>query len=122
MPLAPPVRLGTLGHHALPATAVTAKPTGLDFTTAAAIPLAGTAALAAVDAIGVKPGQVVLVADASAYAVPLLAARGAAIVATGAADDAARLTRLGAAAVVDYTPGGPGRPSPAPDTQTAWTR
>jgi len=59
----PPVRLGTLGHHALPATAVTAKPAGRDFTTAAAIPLAGTAALAAVDAIGVKPGQVILVAE-----------------------------------------------------------
>jgi len=101
----PPVRLGTLGHHALPATAVTAKPAGRDFTTAAAIPLAGTAALAAVDAIGVKPGQVILVAGASAYAVPLLAARGAAIVTTGAADDAARLTRLGAAAVADYTRG-----------------
>jgi hypothetical protein len=98
----PPVRPGTLGHHALPATAVTATPAGLDSTTAAAIPPTGTAALAAVDAIGVKPGQVVLVADASAYAVQLLAARGAAIVATGAADDAARLTRLGAAAVVDY--------------------
>jgi len=53
--------------------------------------------------------------------VPLLAARGAAIVATGAADDEARLTRLGAAAVVDYNPGGTW-PSPAPDTQTAWTR
>jgi len=33
----PPVRLGTLGHHALPATAVTAKPAGRDFTTAAAL-------------------------------------------------------------------------------------
>ena len=32
----PPVRLGTLGHHALTATAVTAKPAGLDFTTDAA--------------------------------------------------------------------------------------
>ncbi len=66
------------------------------------------AALAAVDAIGAKPGQVVLVADASegadTYAVQL-PARGTAVVATGAADDAARLTGLGAAAVVDYTAG-----------------
>jgi NADPH:quinone reductase-like Zn-dependent oxidoreductase len=80
MLLAQPVRPGTLGEYALlPTAAVTAKPAGLDFTTAAAIPLAGMAALAAVDAIGAKPGQVVLVAGASegadSYAVQLLAAR-----------------------------------------------
>jgi NADPH:quinone reductase-like Zn-dependent oxidoreductase len=67
------------------------------------------AALAAVDAIGAKPGQVVLLAGASegadSHAVQLLAVRGAAVVATGAADDAARLTGLGAAALVDYTAG-----------------
>ncbi len=134
MLLARPVRPGTLGEYALPPTAaVTAKPAGLDFSTAAAIPLAGMAALAAVDTIGVKPGQVVLVAGASggadSYAVQLLAARGAAVVATGAADDAARLTGLGAAAVVDYTAGtwtaSRARscwPSPVTDGRVTWLR
>jgi NADPH:quinone reductase-like Zn-dependent oxidoreductase len=124
---------GTLGEYALlPTAAVTAKPAGLDFTTAAVSPLAGMAALA-VDAIGAKPGQVVLVAGASggadSYAVQLLAARGAAVVATGAADDAARLTGLGAAAVVDYTagtwPASRARacwPSPVTDGRVTWLR
>ncbi|BFU44071.1 NADP-dependent oxidoreductase [Krasilnikovia sp. MM14-A1004] len=108
--LAPPVRAGTIAEYAvLPAAAVTAKPLGLDFVTAAAIPLAGTAALTAVDAIDPKPGQVVLVDGAGggvgSYAVQLLAARGVTVVATGTAPDAGRLTRLGAATVVDYTSG-----------------
>jgi NADPH:quinone reductase-like Zn-dependent oxidoreductase len=106
--LAPPVRLGTLGEYALlPAAAVAAKPTGLSSETAAAIPLAGAAALAAVDAVDPKPGQVVLVVGASggvgSYAVQLLAARGATVVATGTQDDTERLKDLGATTVVDYT-------------------
>src|ERR1700710_2559129 len=39
---APPIHAGTLADYALlPAAAVSAKPTGIDFVTAAAIPLAG---------------------------------------------------------------------------------
>jgi hypothetical protein len=53
---------------------------------------------------------------ADSYAVQLLAARGAAVVATGAADDAARLTGLGAAAVADYTAG----TWPASRARTCW--
>jgi NADPH:quinone reductase-like Zn-dependent oxidoreductase len=110
VPLAPPVRLGTLGEYALlPAAAVAAKPAGLSFETAAAIPLAGAAALAAVDAVDPKPGQVVLVVGASggvgSYAVQLLAARGATVVATGTKQDTERLTDLGATTVVDYATG-----------------
>ncbi|WP_412750074.1 NADP-dependent oxidoreductase [Krasilnikovia sp. M28-CT-15] len=108
--LAPPVQAGTIAEYAvLPAAAVTAKPPELDDVTAAAIPLAGTAALTAVDAIDPKPGQVVLVNGAGggvgSYAVQLLAARGVTVVATGTAPDADRLIRLGAATVVDYTAG-----------------
>src|SRR4051794_26633706 len=64
--LAPPVSAGTLAEYALlPAAAVAAKPAALDFETAAAIPLAGAAAVAAIDAVDPQPGQTVLVNGAS---------------------------------------------------------
>jgi NADPH:quinone reductase-like Zn-dependent oxidoreductase len=108
MLLAPPVKAGTLAEYALlPAAAVAAKPAALDFVTAAAIPLAGTAASDAVDAADPQPGQAVLVVGATggvgSYAVQLLAARGATVVATGTAGDTANLAALGAATVIDYT-------------------
>ena len=108
--LAPPIQAGTLGEYAvLPAAAVAAKPAGIDFVTAAAIPLAGAAAIALVDAVDPQPGQTVLVVGASggvgSYAVQLLAARGATVLATGTADDAERLRDLGATTVIDYTTG-----------------
>jgi NADPH:quinone reductase-like Zn-dependent oxidoreductase len=106
--LAPPVSAGTLAEYALlPAAAVTAKPAGLDFVTAAALPLAGAAAVNAIDAVDPQPGQTVLVNGASggvgSYAVQLLAARGVTVVATGTPADVDRLTGLGAATVVDFT-------------------
>jgi NADPH:quinone reductase-like Zn-dependent oxidoreductase len=108
--LAPPVKVGTLAQYAvLPAAAVTAKPTGLSFIEAAALPLAAATAAAAVDAADPQPGQAVLVVGAGggvgSYAVQLLAARGATVVATGKPADADRLTSLGAATVIDYTAG-----------------
>jgi NADPH:quinone reductase-like Zn-dependent oxidoreductase len=108
--MAPPMRQGTLAEYALlPAAAVTRKPAELDFTTAAAIPLAGAAAVAAVDAVDPQPGQTVLVNGASggvgSYAVQLLAARGVTVVATGTSADVDRLTALGATTVVDFTAG-----------------
>jgi NADPH:quinone reductase-like Zn-dependent oxidoreductase len=108
--LTPPIQAGTLAEYAvLPAAAVAAKPAGLDFVAAAALPLAGAAASAAVDAIDPQPAQTVLVNGGSggvgSYAVQLLAGRGVTVVATGTADDAERLTALGATAVVDYTTG-----------------
>lgn len=111
VPLAPPIQAGTLAEYVLlPAANVAAKPAGLDFVTAAALPLASAAASAAVEAIAPRPGDVVLVNGATggvgSYAVQLLAARGVTVVATGTEADIERLTRLGATAVVDYT-GGP---------------
>ncbi|WP_416985976.1 NADP-dependent oxidoreductase [Streptomyces sp. T028] len=110
VPLAPPIQAGTLAEYALlPAATVVVKPGGLDFTTAAALPLAAAAASAAVDKIGVKAGQVVLVNGASGgvgrYAVQLLATQDVTVVATGAPADAERLTELGATTVVDFTAG-----------------
>jgi len=108
--LAPPIQAGTIAEYALlHGAAVALKPAEIDFVTAAAIPLAGAAAYAAVDAIDPQPGQSVLVSGASggvgSYVVQLLAARGATVAATGTADDATRLTALGATTVVDYTAG-----------------
>jgi NADPH:quinone reductase-like Zn-dependent oxidoreductase len=108
--LIPPVQAGTLAEYAvLPAAGTAPKPTGLDWVTAAALPLAGAAATAAVDAIDPQAGQVVLIVGATggvgASAIQLLAARGVTVLATGTADDTERLTALGAATVIDYTVG-----------------
>lgn len=108
--LIPPIQLGTLAEYALlPAETVVLKPAGLTFTQAAALPLAASAASAAIDAIDPQAGQVVLVNGATggvgSYAVQLLKARGATVVATGTAADVDRLKKLGADKVVDYTAG-----------------
>jgi NADPH:quinone reductase-like Zn-dependent oxidoreductase len=108
VPLTPPIHAGTLAEYALvPASAVVLKPAALDFVTAAAIPLAGALAIAAVAAIDPRPGQTVLVNGASggvgSYAIQLVAARGAEVVATGRTEDTDRLLRLGAGTVVDHT-------------------
>jgi NADPH:quinone reductase-like Zn-dependent oxidoreductase len=108
--LAPPIQAGTLAEYAvLPAAAVDVIPDGLDFVTAAAIPLAAATAAAAVDAVDPQPGQAVLVNGASggvgSYAIQLLAGRGVTVVATGTPDDADRLRGLGASTVVDHTAG-----------------
>lgn len=110
VPLTPPLHAGTLADYALlPACSVIPKPPGLDYVTAAAIPLAATVATAAVRAVDPAPGQTVLVNGASggigSYAIQLIAARAATVVATGAGDDTARLRRLGASVVVDFTAG-----------------
>jgi NADPH:quinone reductase-like Zn-dependent oxidoreductase len=78
---APPIQRGTLAEFAvLPAERVVPKPEGLDFVTAAAIPLAGAAAVACVDAVAPEPGETVLIVGASggvgSYAVQLAAGRG----------------------------------------------
>ncbi|MDP9220719.1 MAG: NADP-dependent oxidoreductase, partial [Actinomycetota bacterium] len=106
--LAPPIQAGTLAEYALlPGAAVALKPAELDFVIAAALPLAGTAASAAVDAIDPQPGQTVLVNGASggvgSYVVQLLAALGVTVVATGTSEDSERLRSLGADTVVDHT-------------------
>lgn len=108
--LAPPVHAGTLAEYvALPAAAVAAKPAELGFAEASALPLAGAAAVAAVDAIDPAEGDVVLVNGASggvgSFVVQLLAARSVTVIATGTGHDTDRLQSLGATTVVDYTAG-----------------
>jgi len=102
-----PLGDGTIAEYALlSADAVVSKPAGLSFTEAAALPLAGAAALAAVDAAELQKTQTVLVAGAGggvgSFAVQLAADRGATVIATGLPEDAERLRDLGASKVVDY--------------------
>ena len=108
--LAPPLQAGTLAEYALlPAAAVVAKPAGLDFVTAAALPLSGAAAVAAVDAVDLQRGETVLINGASggvgSYVIQLLAGLGATVLATGTGEDVDRLRALGADSVFDYTSG-----------------
>lgn len=103
----PTLRDGTIAEFALlPADGVIAKPPSLDFTHAAAVPLAGAAARALLDAVDIQQGQKLLIAGASggvgSYAIQLAAARGATVIATGLPEDEDRLKSLGASKVVDY--------------------
>jgi NADPH2:quinone reductase len=88
-------------------SAVALKPVDLGFFEAAALPLSGTAALMAVDAVDPGQGNVVLIAGATGgvgrYALQLAAARDAVVIATGLPADEAELRLLGAAEVIDYT-------------------
>jgi len=90
-------------------TFIARKPARLDFLQAAALPVAGVAALLAVDAVQPGPGDVVLVVGATGgvggYAVQLAAERGATVIATARPGDEAFVRDLGAAETVDYTGG-----------------
>jgi NADPH:quinone reductase-like Zn-dependent oxidoreductase len=108
--LAPPIQAGTLAEYVvLPAAAVAPKPQGLDFVSAAAIPLSGAAAAQSIDAIDPQAGQTVLVNGAGggvgSFALQLLAARGLNVIATGTPDSAQRLRELGATTIIDRTAG-----------------
>jgi len=87
---------------------LTRIPEGVDFAAAGVLGLAGTAANQAVDAIAPTAGETVLVSGATggvgAYAVQLLAARGATVIATARpGEDADFVIGLGASHAVDYT-------------------
>jgi NADPH:quinone reductase-like Zn-dependent oxidoreductase len=90
------------------AVGIAALPDGIDFTEGAALGLAGSAALSAVDAAQLRPGQSVLVVGATGgvgnQAVQLAARTGATVVATAHTDEERRLvTGLGAGDTIDYT-------------------
>jgi NADPH:quinone reductase-like Zn-dependent oxidoreductase len=87
---------------------LTRVPEGVDFAIAGVLGLAGTAALQAVDEVAPAAGETVLVSGATggvgAYAVQLVAARGATVIATAKPGDEANFVRdLGASHGVDYT-------------------
>jgi NADPH:quinone reductase-like Zn-dependent oxidoreductase len=86
---------------------VARKPARLGFPDAGALPLAGIAALQAVEGTSPEVGETVLVVGASGgvggFALQLAASRGAHMVATGEATDEERLRGLGAAETIDFT-------------------
>ena len=100
---------GAFGEYVTVPEAYTARvPAGLDLAVAGALGLAGTAALAAVDAVAPLPGQTVLISGATggvgAFAMQLAAALGAYVVATARpGEDDAYLRDLGARDTVDFT-------------------
>jgi NADPH:quinone reductase-like Zn-dependent oxidoreductase len=111
VPSTPPLRDGTYAEWvAGPDLVYAPKPATVSFEVAAAIPLAGVAALDAVEAVGPKAGETLLVAGATggvgSFAVQLAAQRGARVIATARGEDEEAFVRsLGANETVDYTDG-----------------
>ena len=101
---------GSFGEYVtVPAGSGIAKlPEGIDFTEAAALGLAGTAAVDAFDAAQISEGATVLVVGATGgvgqQALQLAARAGATVIATvgGNDEESALVARLGAAHIVDY--------------------
>lgn len=105
----PSIGEGSFGQYVtVPAgLGITRNPVGLELPQAGALGLAGAAALQAVDALRLVPGEVVLVVGATAgvgaLAVQLATAAGAVVIATGRpGPDELFLRELGATHVVDY--------------------
>ncbi len=108
----PPLHVGTWADVVVGAANVIVSqlPDGLAFESAAAIPLAGATALAAVEAVEIGPGDVVLIAGATggvgSFAVQLAVQRGATVVATARAGESDAFVRsLGATDTIDYAAG-----------------
>ena len=95
-------------YVALPATAVTAVPSGVDAPQAAVIGLAGVAAHDALEALSIHSGETVLISGATggvgSIAVQLAVAAGATVIGTARPGQEEEYVRsLGAAHTVDYT-------------------
>lgn len=94
-------------YVALPANTLCPKPTSVDFTTAASIPLAGTTAWEALtEEANLQNGQTILIHGAGgavgAFAVQFAKVKGAKVIATATGDDMEYVRGLGADTVVDY--------------------
>jgi NADPH:quinone reductase-like Zn-dependent oxidoreductase len=102
-------RTGSLAEYvALPATAVTPVPPGVDAPQAAVIGLAGVAAHDALEALTIQSGETVLISGATggvgSIATQLAAAAGATVIGTARPGQEEEYVRsLGAAHAVDYT-------------------
>jgi NADPH2:quinone reductase len=111
VPARPPLERGTFGEYLVagPGTVLARKPAGLGFNEAAALPLAGAAALDLLDAIAAKRGDVVLIVGATggvgSLAVQLAAQCGLIVIATAQAEEDEFVRGLGAAETVDYSAG-----------------
>jgi NADPH:quinone reductase len=111
IPSVPPLKSGAFAEYVTGGSelVLARKPAGLDFHEAAALPLAGSAAMDLLDAIGGQAGDVVLIAGATGgvgtLAVQLAAKRGLIVVATARPDEDEFVRELGAATTIDYSAG-----------------
>jgi len=101
---------GTVAEFVVvPSAAAVRKPDTIDHPQAAALPLAGSAALSAVEAFDPRAGETVVVIGATggvgSYATQLLTGRGARVIAVTRTEHAEYARSLGAADVIDYTTG-----------------
>ncbi len=98
---------------------ISLMPDGLDFTTAAGIPVAGGTALESIHALDLKPGETLYVAGASgaigSLVMQMAAQRGARVVGSASAPNHDHLRAMGAERAVDY------RDGQWPDQVRAWT-
>jgi NADPH:quinone reductase-like Zn-dependent oxidoreductase len=106
--LAMPLQDGTFAPQVkVPAMSVAKRVKGLDAKTAGALALAGAAAKLAIDAVAPAAGETVLVSGATggvgALALQMAKLRGAKVIATATASQAAFVADLGADETVDYT-------------------
>jgi NADPH:quinone reductase-like Zn-dependent oxidoreductase len=111
IPSIPPLTSGSFAEFVLggPELVLVRKPAGLDFLDAAALPLAGSAALDLLEAIDGQPGDTVFIVGATGgvgtLAVQLAAGRGLKVIATARPEEEAFVRELGAADTIDYTTG-----------------
>jgi len=101
---------GTFAEYATVAAKLAAhRPAGLSPEDAAALPLAGTTALAAVDALEAAPGDPVAVIGAAGgvggLATQLAAVRGLSVIAATRPEHLEHVRELGARTAIDYTAG-----------------
>ncbi|GAA4264063.1 NADP-dependent oxidoreductase [Dactylosporangium darangshiense] len=104
-----PLNAGGFGEYlVVPAEhSIAPIPDGVDVTTAGVIGLAGSAAMAALDAVHLRPGETVLVSGATggvgAFILQLATAAGTVVIATATPAETDHVRRLGAAHVIDHT-------------------
>ena len=111
IPTVPPLKSGAFAEYVSggPALVLARKPAGLGFNEAAALPLAGSAALDLLEAIAAQKGDVVLIVGATggvgSFAVQIAAQRGLTAIATALPDQDKYVRELGAAETIDYSAG-----------------
>lgn len=110
VPSAPPLEHGSYAESIAASDLVLArKPAGLDFHEAAALPLAGSAALDVLDAVDVTDGDTLLIVGATggvgSLATQLASRRGATVIATARPEEEGFVRELGASQTIDYTAG-----------------
>jgi len=111
VPTVPPLKSGAFAEYVSggPELVLARKPAQLDFHDAAALPLAGSAALDLLGAIDGRQGDIVLIVGATggvgSLAVQLAAQSGLTVIATARPDEDAFVRELGATDTIDYSSG-----------------